>query len=478
MMAAEVVEAGVAEGDPVAEGGEHLGGGGRASRVLVDPQEPEIGSGLEQEPGVPATSQRGIHQDPGWDRPEQLDDRGRPSPGWWWKALVMLSSLRSRLPVGSLICSPPAGGCRRDVSPTGETEAGGVGAVHLADRETADERTHCLCPGSFASSSLLLCVCWCGAGGPGARSSVRLAAQADGASSAEATRRCCGHRCRRSARRSRSRPGRRPDTTTRLPSSRPANSRSLRSISDPALGVDGTSKVVGRLVRTQVAVDLASAAPCPSGPGPSVVILRGVGTRCNRSDRWQVAAGTRTSGGSSTAVPTDPWGRAGARTCPTNAVMPRLCRPACLGRIAADRRCLTASPAIPTGPHRKPHFPHCQPLLPTSRPTSPHRPPRPPPPGERPATRGTSAPTPQAASRRRRPRPSGPARGCTPGGIAVARAGAGCGPGQDEGELGEQGGAARRRGARRSRRPTRASSSAAGRGRPSSATSAAGSQRW
>ena len=40
----------------------------------------------------------------------------------------------------SLIGSPPAGGCRRDVSPTSETEAGGVGAVHLAGRKAADER--------------------------------------------------------------------------------------------------------------------------------------------------------------------------------------------------------------------------------------------------------------------------------------------------------------------------------------------------
>src|SRR4051794_28889521 len=63
--------------------------------------------------------------------------------GTWWNSVMLVTLVGRpylRPPAVSLICSPPAGGCRRDVSPTSETEAGGVGAVHLADRETADER--------------------------------------------------------------------------------------------------------------------------------------------------------------------------------------------------------------------------------------------------------------------------------------------------------------------------------------------------
>ncbi len=111
----EAVEACVAEGDPVAEGCEHLGGGGESLGVLVDPQEAEIGSGLEQEPGVPGTSQRGIHQDPGWDRPEQVDD------AVGHHRLVVESAghalVTGWLPAGSLIGSPPVGSCRQDFSP-------------------------------------------------------------------------------------------------------------------------------------------------------------------------------------------------------------------------------------------------------------------------------------------------------------------------------------------------------------------------
>ena len=141
----EVVEPGVAQGDPVTEGSEHLGRRRQCRRVPVDPEELEVGPGLEQQPGVAAAAERGVHQHAGWDGPEDLDDpvghhRHVVELGHWHRDSTRL---RYRTPGGSvisLICSPPAGGCRRDVSPTSETEAGGVGAVHLADRETADER--------------------------------------------------------------------------------------------------------------------------------------------------------------------------------------------------------------------------------------------------------------------------------------------------------------------------------------------------
>ena len=114
---------------------------GRGRECLGVPVDPDQArrAGFEQQPGVSSTADRRIHHHARGHRPEELDDLlGHHRGGGEIGRSRCLDARRPGSP--SLTCSPPAGGCRRDFSPTGETEAGGVGAVHLADRETAGER--------------------------------------------------------------------------------------------------------------------------------------------------------------------------------------------------------------------------------------------------------------------------------------------------------------------------------------------------
>ena len=147
--------------DPVPEGSQPLGRGGQSVGVPVETEEGEVGSGLEEEPACPAPPRVASTRIPagsaGRSRPP-----GRPSPGGGGKPVMQVVTRRNPLSVVAHLQPPGrqrSSGC---LSRPTMTEAGGVGAVHLAGREAAGERTHCLCHGLVASSSSFsVCVGGC-----------------------------------------------------------------------------------------------------------------------------------------------------------------------------------------------------------------------------------------------------------------------------------------------------------------------------
>ena len=86
--------------------------------------------GFEEHPCVSSTADRRIHHHAGGHGLEEPGD-AFGHDGVVEKAVAHGASLLGDRDCLSLACSPPASSCRRDFSPTGETEAGGVGAVHL-----------------------------------------------------------------------------------------------------------------------------------------------------------------------------------------------------------------------------------------------------------------------------------------------------------------------------------------------------------
>ena len=96
--------------------------------VPVEAEELEVRVGLEERAGVAAAADGGVDEQPGGHRAEEVDDlvdhhrlvtrsRGSVSP----RRAHVRPSARCREAVvdtsGSLICSPPTGGARRDFSP-------------------------------------------------------------------------------------------------------------------------------------------------------------------------------------------------------------------------------------------------------------------------------------------------------------------------------------------------------------------------
>ena len=84
----EVVEPSVPQGDPVAEGGEDRGGRRQRRRVPVDPDQREVGPGLEQQPGVAATADRGVHQRPRPGTGRKSSTIRSAITGTWWKSVM------------------------------------------------------------------------------------------------------------------------------------------------------------------------------------------------------------------------------------------------------------------------------------------------------------------------------------------------------------------------------------------------------
>ena len=126
----EGVEPCPAQRDPVAESFESRSCGSERIRVLIEANHGNHRVGLRGAAG------RALHLRP-WHPPPRRGARPEEPgnafghDGVVMKAVAHGASLLGDRTSWSLACSPPVSSCRRDFSPTGETEAGGVGAVHL-----------------------------------------------------------------------------------------------------------------------------------------------------------------------------------------------------------------------------------------------------------------------------------------------------------------------------------------------------------
>ena len=87
--------------------------GRQRRRVPVDPDQEQVGPGLEQQPGVAAAADRGIHQHTRWARAGRSRRSGRPSPAgggtrsWTGIPLRLLRSPRTRRPREFAHLQPP-----------------------------------------------------------------------------------------------------------------------------------------------------------------------------------------------------------------------------------------------------------------------------------------------------------------------------------------------------------------------------------